>query len=210
MRDTGLRRAEPADNKALMELERACPQGSRLTVHSERTDYFYRAKLFGNDHTLVAVDRGRIFGVLSATLKEVFLNGEPVTAAYFYDLRIHPEYRRTVIARNMLKAWLDTEKWAKEAGAAIMYGTVKDDNQQMLGLQRKKSSYRFAGEMRIVSRPVYRRRKVDVAPEPVDLDIHGNDLAVKVYQEYGSRNLYPAGAPCEKRPEVFRLYFRKA
>jgi len=192
MSDTGIRMAAECDNEALIALERACPQGSRLVMHSERSDYLYRAKLFGNHHTIVAVDRGRIFGVLAAALKNVLLDGETTKAAYFYDLRIHPDYRRTVIGRNMLKAWLETEKWAEESGAAIMYGTVKGDNETMLGMQRKKKAYSFAGEMHIVSRPVYRKKHLRIEPEIVDLNTGGKELAASVFSEYGSRNLYPA------------------
>ena len=192
MGDSGIREAAPGDNAALIELEHACPQGNRLIMHSERSDYFYRAKLFKNHHITVAVDHGRIFGVLAATLKKVLLDGEPVTAAYFYDLRVHPDYRRTVAGRNMLKAWLETEKWAEDSGAGIIYGAVKGDNELMLGMQRKKNAYRFAGEMLILSRPVYRRKPVELTPELVDLDRHGDELAGKVFEEYGARNLFPA------------------
>ncbi len=192
MKESGIRPATPGDNEALLELERACPQGSRLIMHSERKDYLYRGRLFGNDHITVAVDHGRIFGVLAATLKRVMLDGKAVTAAYFYDLRIHPDYRRSVPGRNMLRAWLETEKWAEESGAEIMYGTVKGDNELMLALQQKKRAYRFAGEMLIVSRPVFRKKAVDCLPELVDLDSHGDTLAAEVFSEYGSRNLYPA------------------
>ncbi|MBN1686011.1 MAG: GNAT family N-acetyltransferase [Spirochaetales bacterium] len=191
MSESGIREALPSDNQALIELERACPQGSRLVMHSERYDYFYRAKLFGNHHTIVAVDHGRIFGVLAATLKKVLLGGEETTAAYFYDLRIHPDYRRTVAGRNMLKAWIELEKWAAESGAAIMYGAVKGDNEVMLGMQRKRNAYRFAGEMLIASRPVYKKKPVDLEPELVDLSRDGDELATMVFAEYGSRNLFP-------------------
>ena len=73
MTESGIRPATPEDGAALIELERACPQGSRLIMHSARNDYLYRAKLFGNSHITVAVDRGKIFGVLTATLKKVLL-----------------------------------------------------------------------------------------------------------------------------------------
>jgi hypothetical protein len=60
----------------LRELERACPQGTRLKIYSERDDCFFRSRLYGNDHALVAEDRakGRIFGVMAA-LEDVYLRG---------------------------------------------------------------------------------------------------------------------------------------
>jgi GNAT superfamily N-acetyltransferase len=192
MSDSGIRPVTPADNDALIEIERACPQGSRLIMHSERKDYLYRAKLFGNHHTMVAVDHGRVFGVLAATLKKVLIDGEEVDVAYFYDLRVHPDFRRTVSGRNMLKVWFETEKWAKDSGAQVMYGMIKGDNETMLGMQRRKRAYKFSGKMLIVSRPVYREQSVNAPIELVDLSLHGKDLAAEVFAEYGSKNLFPA------------------
>ena len=192
MGDSGIRPVVPADNEVLLEIERACPQGSRLVMHSERNDYLYRAKLFGNHHAMVAVDHGRVFGVLAATLKKVLIDGKEVDAAYFYDLRVHPDFRRTVSGRNMLKVWLETEKWAEDSGARIMYGMIKGDNETMLGMQRKKKAYRFSGEMHIVSRPVFKKKHVEAPPELVDLSRDGGYLAAEVFKEYGSRNLFPA------------------
>ena len=84
-----VRIAAPAYNPALQELE--------------RDNYFIRSRLYGNDHTLVAEDqsKGLIFGVIAATLKEVSIGGSRRKAAFFYDLRVHPDYRRSVLDRRM-------------------------------------------------------------------------------------------------------------
>src|SRR3972149_6926747 len=109
-----IRAATEADNPALRELERSCPQGARLKLYSERDDYFLRSRLYGHDHTLVAEDRGqgRLIGVLAAALKEVYLAGAVRPAAFFYDLRVHPEYRRSLLGRHMLGVWKAMENWA--------------------------------------------------------------------------------------------------
>jgi hypothetical protein len=64
-----LRIATPADNDALKELELACPQGTKLRIASERDDSFARSRLYGNDCTLVGVNRtkDRIFGVIAVS-----------------------------------------------------------------------------------------------------------------------------------------------
>jgi GNAT superfamily N-acetyltransferase len=162
-----LRVATPADNDALRELERACPQGSKLKICSERDDYFVRSRLYGNDHTLVAVDKAedRIFGVIAASIKEVLIGGVPRKAVIFNDLRIHPDYRRSVLARHMLGAWLAMERWAKDQSADAICGLMKADNETMLGLQGKRSDYRFVGRMVVLNRPVFRRARPGAPPE---------------------------------------------
>jgi GNAT superfamily N-acetyltransferase len=186
-----LRVATPADNDALRELERACPQGTKLRIASERDDYFVRSRLYGNDHTLVAVDRAkdRIFGAIAASTKEVLIGGTPWKIVVFNDLRVHPDYRRTVLARHMLGAWLAMERWAKDVEAHAICGLVKADNEAMLGFQGKKSEYRFVGRMIVLNRAVYRRARIAAAPEPVPPG--DPQLSAELWKEYGERDFVP-------------------
>ncbi len=186
-----LRLATSADNEALKELERACPQGSKLRIASERDDYFVRSRLYGNDHTLVAVDRAknRIFGVIAASTKDVLIGGAQKKIVVFNDLRVHPDYRRTVLARHMLGAWLTMERWAGEVGADAICGLVKADNEAMLGFQGKRSEYRFVGRMIVQNRPVFRRARVRSTPEEVQAGDAG--LAESLWREYGERDAIP-------------------
>jgi GNAT superfamily N-acetyltransferase len=186
-----LRVATPADNDALRELELACPQGTRLKICSERDDYFVRSRLYGNDHTLVAVDRAkdRLFGVIAASTKEVRIAGVPRKVVVFNDLRVHPDYRRSVLARHMLGAWLAMERWAKEQAADAICGLVKSDNDAMSALQGKKSEYRWVGRMVVLNRPVFRRARPGAAPEIVPAGDDG--LADALWKEYGGRDFVP-------------------
>ncbi len=186
-----LRIATPADNDALKELELACPQGSKLRIASERDDYFVRSRLYGNDHTLVAVDRAkdRIFGVIAASAKDVLIGGEPRKIVVFNDLRVHPDYRRTVLARHMLGAWLRMERWAEDAGAHAICGLVKADNEAMHALQGKKSEYRFVGRMVVLNRAVFRRAGVRAVPEQVPAG--DPELSEALWREYGERDVIP-------------------
>jgi GNAT superfamily N-acetyltransferase len=186
-----LRLATPADNDALRELELACPQGTKLRIASERDDYFVRSRLYGNEHTLVAVDkaRNRIFGVIAASTKEVLIGGMPRKVVIFNDARVHPDYRRSVLARHMLGAWLALERWAKEVGAHAICGLVKADNEAMLGFQRKKSEYQFVGGMVVLNRPVFRRARVRSVLEQVPAG--DAELADALWKEYGERDFIP-------------------
>jgi len=192
MPGAAIRPVDETDNPALIELERSCPQGTRLTIYSERDDYFFRSRLYGNHHTLVTEDRqkGRIFGVMAAALKEVHLGGVVRPAAFFYDLRVHPDYRRTVLGRHMLGVWIAMERWAEASGAHLIYGLVKHDNEAMIGMRDKRSGYRFVGGMEILSRPVFRRLHTREIPEEVPPQ--DTELIQEVWERYGARDYYPA------------------
>jgi GNAT superfamily N-acetyltransferase len=166
MSKDAVRVATREDNPRLIELERSSPQGTKLQIYSERKDYFFRSTLYGNQHTLVAVDNqaDRLIGVMAGTLKEVFLGGRATRVAFFYDLRLHPDYRRTVLGRHMLRVWNLMDRWAEESGAALMYGLVKSDNTTMIGFQQKKQNYRFSNKMIVLSRPVYRMKRLRQPP----------------------------------------------
>jgi len=192
-RDGAIRPAVAADNPALIELERACPQGSGLLIASERKDYFFRSTLYGNHHTLVAVDReaDRLIGAMAGTVKEVFVSGRPRSASLFYDLRVHPEYRRTVLGRHMLRVWNLMNAWSAGNGSDLLFGLVKSDNENMLALQRKKKEYRFVGRMVVLGRPVFRKRRLASEPREVELPGENEWISRKVWEHYGGWQFFP-------------------
>jgi GNAT superfamily N-acetyltransferase len=194
MSSDAVRAATEVDNPALIDLERLCPQGTRLRMHSEREDYFFRARMYGDARTLVAEDRdkGTLFGVLAAAMKDVSIGGVARPAAFFYDLRVHPSYRRSVLGRHMLRAWRSMERWAEERGAHLIYGLVKKDNTPMTVMAGGKTGYLFNGGMTVQSRPVFRRLTARGAPEALE-EISADDprLVARTLSEYGDRDFFP-------------------
>jgi hypothetical protein len=194
MPNEAVRAAAPDDSQRLLELERNSLRGTKLQICSERKDYFFRATLYGNQHTLVAVDNrtDRLIGAMAGTLKEVFLDGKATRAAFYYDLRMNPEYRRTVLGRYMLRVWNLMDRWAEESGAALMYGLVKADNSTMIGFQRKKQNYRFTGKMVVVSRPVYRMKRLNRLPRELEPGEADTRISPKLWERYGRYQFFPA------------------
>jgi hypothetical protein len=195
-----VRVATAEDNEALVSLEKLCPQGTHLRMYSERDDYFYRSRLYGDTRTLVAVDRAKscIFGVLAAAMKDVRIGGALRPAAYFYDLRLHPEYRRSVQGRHMLTAWKQMEQWAAGRGAHLIYGLVKKDNSPMTALVDERMGYRFAGGMVIHSRPVFRPARggahfprAGVSRPPREIPADDPRLVARTRAVYGRLDFYP-------------------
>ena len=188
-----IRPVSEGDQPALAELERACPQGTRLLLHTEREDYLFRSRLYPASRTMVAVDvkSGRLIGVMGAALKELLLAGAPRKLAFFYDLRVHPDYRTSLQVRHMLRIWNLLEQWARDNGAAAIVGFVKDDKEPMIGLREHRDEWSFAAKMCVISRSVHRRLSVGVEPAEARLDDGGETIAREVEREYGRRELFP-------------------
>ena len=58
--------------------------------------------------------RGRLFGALAAAMKDLYIGGLVRPAAFFFDLRVHPDDRVSVRGRHILVAWKAMERWAEE------------------------------------------------------------------------------------------------
>ncbi len=204
-----LREATFDDSKKLKILEEECPQGTTLKILSERDDYFFRSKLYGNHYTLVAVDGEKIIGVLAAVRKSVFIKDKKALGVFLYDLRIHPSYRRTLGGRIMLRAWKMVEKWSDKIGADFSYGYVKSDNLIMRGFFKRKS-YTGAGYLIVKGRPVFRKKAAKYNPEKISCD--DKSLFMNFKQEYGTKNLLPAAmensylTPEMKETELYDCY----
>jgi hypothetical protein len=184
-----LREATFDDSEKLKVLEEECPQGTTLKILSERDDFFFRSRLYGNHYTLVAVDEKRIIGVLAAVKKSVSVNGKEALGVFLYDLRIHPDYRRTFGGRIMLRAWKMVEQWSKQQCADFNYGYVKSDNLIMRGFFNRKG-YSVAGHMTIKGRAVFRKKPTKYRIEKIDCS--DKVLFQDFSREYGTKNLMPS------------------
>ncbi|MFO8033743.1 MAG: GNAT family N-acetyltransferase [Candidatus Bipolaricaulota bacterium] len=136
-----IREATQADDRALLNLEAVSPQGDSTRILLERTTYFYRPTVFDRGKVMVAEEDGRLVGIMSYAIKDVWLAGEVRPVAYVYDLRSDPGYRRSM-KRGLFHLWKALEAEIGAHGARLTYGHIKEDNQAAMrvllkgGLQR--------------------------------------------------------------------------
>jgi hypothetical protein len=97
--------ASEADDAALRQLLRETPMDGRIRVTLEREPGFFAAASIEGEphHAAVARDAttGEIVGMGSRSVREVFVNGQPVLLGYLSQLRVHPRYR--VRSRELLR-----------------------------------------------------------------------------------------------------------
>jgi GNAT superfamily N-acetyltransferase len=121
-----VRQATPADNAALLALDRRCVVAAATPVAFDRSpDFFARSRPYESWRAFVAEGDAGLIGVGAMALKRVLIGGEPIPAAYFYDLRVAPEARRMGVAGGVGDA---LRAYAQSLQPTIGYALVMEGN----------------------------------------------------------------------------------
>ncbi|NWG11131.1 GNAT family N-acetyltransferase [Candidatus Bathyarchaeota archaeon] len=121
-----IRRATEGDNRALIELQTRCPQGTSLILNVDSSpDFFARSKPFKDWTVLVAVDDGRIVGSAGYAISDVLVEGRLVKTAYEYGFMVDPQERRKGIAVKLQEC---IEQNAVERNVDLLYLNIIEDN----------------------------------------------------------------------------------
>jgi GNAT superfamily N-acetyltransferase len=142
----------PEMSEACVDLERACPQGSRYRLSFQRTTFHRRAEIFASSRILVARSGERIIATVASARKRVRAHGEEVAATFVFDARVHPEFRGRGLSRR-LGATLHEE--ANAAGSVIAYTYCIEENAAIQAVVRPFNMLP-AGGYRYLVWPVYR------------------------------------------------------
>lgn len=126
-----VRVAGPEDDPALVRLASLCTMDGSIGLRFDRSPtYFELCRLAGKDWVVGVVDdaSGCPIGAVLAARQSIYLDGEPQDAVYIGDMKVHPEHRRSGIARDMLR-------WAQRRAAdmvgwdGLRFSTVLRGNQ---------------------------------------------------------------------------------
>ncbi len=112
--------------------------GEQTTFAFDRApDFFARSKPY-EEHTLVVAESdGAIVGVGGLALKRLLVGGELLKAAYHYDLRVDPAFRRVGVASAIGDALRDL---ASQRQADVTYSLVLEGNVPSLQLAAKRGA----------------------------------------------------------------------
>ncbi len=114
------------DNEALLALDRQCVVAAATPVAFDRApDFFARSRPYAHWRTYVAESDSGLIGVGAMALKRVLVGGRPVEAAYFYDLRVAPDYRRLGVAKAVGDA---IRGYTRSLRPAVGYSLVMEGN----------------------------------------------------------------------------------
>ena len=133
-----VRLARESDNEALVELDRRCTMGEETIMAFVRShDFFARSKPYEQPQLFVAEADNTILGVGGAALKPLRVGPELLKAAYFYDLRVDPAFRRLGVASAIGDALIEM---VKQREADFTFFSVMERNAPSLGLVAKRGA----------------------------------------------------------------------
>lgn len=178
-----IRPYEPADDPALMALERQSARGFPNPFVHFRRQFIDRANLYRNAFTLVAEKDNAIIGVSSICVKDTLIGNHQVQVAYSFDTRVAPKYRRNGIGHQMVEAKL---QWAKEQGAVGVYSLIVTTNDASLSMVAKSGYKKMRGVLYMLYHP-YPMLSSFVHDTLCHYDPPDADL---IYETYSNRDLY--------------------
>ncbi len=130
-----IERALLSDNSAICELCKI-PMTGNISLTMERDpDYFINAGIQNQDVEIyVCRQQNRLAGVFSVGKRTVFYNGSPKQLRYFSDLRIHPDFQKSMLLIRMSR-FLKSNKIVQEN--EISYAVIFSENKTMTDLIEK-------------------------------------------------------------------------
>lgn len=133
-----IREAKAEDNEALLVLDRRCSMGEGIPPSFDRSpDFFARSRPYEQSQLFVAVAEGAVVGIGGVAIKRLRIKGEWVKAAYFYDLRVDPAYRRMGVASAIGDALRD---FARREAVELGYSLIAEGNIPSLQFAAKRGS----------------------------------------------------------------------
>jgi ribosomal protein S18 acetylase RimI-like enzyme len=179
-----IRHYHPADDPALMQLERLSPRGLPEPFVHFRRRFIDRAALFTDHQLLVADLAGEVVGCVAIAVKRTHIGGRPVSVGYVFDLRAHPDMRRHGIGTRLLHG---VEDYLKDRKVDGVYGHVVTSNVPSLKLFEKMGYKRLRQLIMLIYQPFPLFEFPDWMPLNRDNAGADEDLIQAVYS---SRDLY--------------------
>jgi GNAT superfamily N-acetyltransferase len=153
----------PEDDAEALALERIAAQGQGYRLSFERPTFRRRAENFDRHWIVTARFGDRLVGIAAAAVKHVVLRGEALQAAFFFDHRVHPDFRGRHIGTRLAR-----ELYALTQDASMIYGYIVADNAEARRLAVSRSTHSTSGYGYLVF-PTFRRRPVRETASEVGL-----------------------------------------
>jgi hypothetical protein len=99
-----IRQANYSDNAGLVELTSLTPMMGKISIRVDRKpDFFGLLEMRGSSFVFVAEFKNKIIGSYSVSAMKVFIAGEPQTAYYIGDFKVHPDFRKSIVALKLAR-----------------------------------------------------------------------------------------------------------
>jgi hypothetical protein len=205
-----IRKASPADNDRLLEIERHAPQGRNFQLLSERKNYFVRAGRFTDPIMLVAEDEnsGNINGVVGVGPVKVSINGSSATGGLLFDGRSNSLVNKG-LSLGLYRLWQTMLKEVDARKLDFLFGYIINENDRSMSIALR-SGMQIAEEKESLAIPIHSsffkhldQQSVTVLPVT---DAH-QDLA-DLRSAYAGHDLLPETEDIQLRQEYANRYMR--
>lgn len=165
MEKLAIRDFVPSDERAVLQLEERCPQGTELQISFHRRSFRERSEMYGHYAILVGLIEEKLVAVVAGAVKEVLINGKKTKAGYFYDLRVDPDYRgqRLKIAKRMCENLVGRISSKED----LVYCMIAARNLRALHFVKRCFRAEFILPFKFLVNPVYKRRQTEDRVEAV-------------------------------------------
>ena len=127
-----VREATAADNAGLIELTKATPMAGMISLCIDREpDFFRLVHLRGQGKVFVATMNHKMAGCISVSYRTVFIERKPQRVGYVCDLKVHPLYRGSRVAIDLMTELMEC---AKSSGVDIFFCLIADGNTKTIPL----------------------------------------------------------------------------
>jgi hypothetical protein len=130
MSDIQIGLATPADEPALRQLLRDNPMPGRISVSFEREpDYFIGARVEAPFHQVIVArdpSNGRIFGMGTRSVRQLYLNGVAQPIGYLSQFRVDSRYR--AMRKTFIQAFGTLYELHQDQRAPIYFTSIIQDN----------------------------------------------------------------------------------
>lgn len=143
------------DNESALSLESQCVQGESIVLRFRRPTFHMRSEVYDDYRILCAKVDEKLVGICAWAEKPTRYRSRIIRAAYIYDLRVHPAFRRQGVAQRLVRRI--SENIGQEVDC--IYTLISGENERALGLAQQLFGTTLTMPFTYTIIPVYKRLK---------------------------------------------------
>jgi hypothetical protein len=119
------------DNKELFDLSIACPMKGEISAYIDRSPDFLKLYKALDDKYKLLIERkhSRISACFGSVHRKLFINNQPFDVAFWGDLKISPEFRKSISAARLIQEMIRSEQ---NSGIKIAIASILKGNKESL------------------------------------------------------------------------------
>ncbi len=134
-----IREGNHSDNEGLVRLTSMSPMMGKISIRIDRMpDFFRLLEMRGPSFVLVAEWNNSIIGSYSVSAVNVFINNKPETAYYLGDFKVHPDFRKSLVAVRLAKEAIQR---LEKLNADLLFSTVAIGNEAVAPFLKGRASF---------------------------------------------------------------------